>query len=99
MPPIPIIPPIPAKLPTRAFPHLRHLIEELDFKCSSCSSAYGVPVWRTFREAVKDPISGEAGGITRFLLQCPECHTVPSAGPYIENGVVDLLAEIGRAHV
>jgi hypothetical protein len=92
MPQVPVVPPIPATLPTKQYPHLRTLIHELDFRCASCSSAYGVPAWRTFLEADKDPISGPGKGTTVFLLKCPECHTVPTDGPYIGNGIIDLLA-------
>ena len=91
MPPVPIVPPIQASLPTKLHPHLKRLIHQMDFRCASCSSAYQMPVWRTFIEADKDPISGPGKGTTVFLMKCQECHTVPTDGPYINNGILDLL--------
>jgi len=90
----PIMPsaaPIRAVLPTKKHPHLREVVKQLDFVCSTCSSAYGAPVFRSFMDAAKDPISGPENYTTRFLVRCPECNTIPTDGPFISNGIIELL--------
>ncbi len=83
--------PVRAVLPTKAYPHLRQVVEELDFACATCSSAFGQPVWVSFLDARKEPVRGPQHYTTSFVLLCPECNTVPMDGPFIENGMIDLL--------
>ncbi len=87
--------PIRAKLPTKAYPHLKQLIHECDFACSTCSSAKGQPIYRTVAEVLQagchQPINGPGNTFSRFGLLCPECFTAPSEGPFIQNGIIDLL--------
>ena len=87
--------PIRAKLPTKQYPHLKKLIFELDFACSTCSSAKGQPIYRTIAEVLQSgagqPISGPANFTTRWGLLCPECMTAPAEGAFIMNGIIDLL--------
>lgn len=84
-----------AKLPTKQHPYLKKLIHELDFACSTCSAAKGQPIYRTFAEVleagVAQPISGPRNFTTRWGLLCPECYTTPNEGPFIDNGIIDLL--------
>ena len=105
MPPfnIPPIPPVPVVIPSGEFPHLRQLVKELDFPCAVCTAKTGAPVFRTFLEAVKEPLSapsikGKAPitkmGMyaTRFVILCPECRCAPKGGPFIQGeGIIDLL--------
>jgi hypothetical protein len=83
------------KLPTKAYPHLKKLVHELDFPCSTCSSAYQQPIYRTFMECYEagtlQPINGPGNTFTRFGLLCPECYTSPEEGPFIQNGIIDLM--------
>lgn len=83
--------PVRATLPTKQYPHLRGLIKELDFACANCSSASGQPVYVTFEEAVKDPLRGPGNYTTAFALYCPDCHIPPMDGPFINQGMIDLL--------
>lgn len=87
--------PIRAKLPTKAYPYLKKLIHECDFACSTCSSAHGQPIYRTVAEVLQagshQPINGPGNTVSRFGLLCPECFTAPSEGPFIQNGIIDLL--------
>jgi hypothetical protein len=87
--------PIRAKLPTKQYPHLKTLIHECDFACSTCSSAKGQPTYRTVAEVLQSgagqPISGPGNFISRWGLLCPECMTAPAEGPFIMNGIIDLL--------
>lgn len=83
--------PVRAVLPTKKYPHLRSVIKELDFACATCSSAFGQPVWVSFEEAVKEPIHGPEHYTTTFALLCPDCRTIPQDGPFINNGMIDLL--------
>jgi hypothetical protein len=86
---------IQVKIPTKAHPHLKRLVHELDFACSTCSSAYQQPTYRTFYECWEAgallPINGPGNTFSRFGLLCPECNTAPEQGPFIENGIIDLL--------
>ena len=105
MPPfnIPPIPPVPTVIPSGQFPHLRSLVKELDFPCAVCSAKTGAPVFRSFMDAVKEPLSapsiaGKAPQTkmgmyaTRFAIFCPECRCAPRGGPFIEGeGIIDLL--------
>lgn len=106
MPPsfnIPAIPPVPVVIPTSQFPHLRELVKELDFPCAVCSAKTGAPVYRTFLEAVREPLSAPSisGKVpvtkmgmyaTRFVVLCPECRCAPKGGPFIQGeGIIDLL--------
>lgn len=100
---IPPIPPVPVVIPAGQFPHLRQLVKELDFPCAVCSAKTGAPVFRTFLEAVKEPLSAPAikdkavltkMGMyaTRFVILCPECRCAPKGGPFIQGeGIIDLL--------
>lgn len=100
---IPPIPPVPTVIPSGQFPHLRQLVKELDFPCAVCSAKTGAPVFRTFLDAVKEPLSAPsiAGKApmtkmgmyaTRFAIFCPECRCAPRGGPFIEGeGIIDLL--------
>ena len=86
--------PIKAKLPTNQFPHLKTLIHELDYACSTCTSGKGYPVYRTVAETLAvtgQPISGPGKYTTRWVLMCPECLTIPEEGPFIMHGIIDLL--------
>lgn len=88
---IPTAAPIRAKLPTKQYPHLKSVINELDFACQTCSSAMGQTVHVNFMDAVKDPIRGPEDYSTVFALLCPDCRTAPQDGPYITMGMIDLL--------
>lgn len=100
---IPPIPPVPTVIPSGQFPHLRQLVKELDFPCAVCSAKTGAPVFRSFMDAVKEPLSAPAiqgkapmtkMGMyaTRFAIFCPECRCAPRGGPFIEGeGIIDLL--------
>ena len=87
-------PDIPSKLPTKQYPHLKELINEVEFKCGNCTSATGAPVYRTFKEAYRSPLSGPGEATTRFLLLCPICMTTPKegCGGRLMEGIVDLLS-------
>jgi len=105
MPPlsVPPIPPVPTVIPSGQFPHLRELVKELDFPCAVCTAKTGAPVYRSFLDAVKEPLSAPAihgkpsvtkMGMyaTRFAIFCPECRCAPKGGPFIEGeGIIDLL--------
>lgn len=106
MPPlnVPPIPPVPAVIPAAQYPHLKALIKELDFPCATCSAKVGSPVFHTFEEAVKEPLSAPSikgkpmitkMGMyaTRFAIFCPETRIPPNGGPFIQGqGIIDLLA-------
>ena len=56
-------------LPTNKYPHLKDLVNEVDFVCSTCSSAEGAPVYHTFWEAHKEPLPpNPAGKIGNIVL-------------------------------
>ena len=92
-----------AVLPTSKYPHLRKVVRELIFKCPSCTSGHNRPVYWTWEEAVKDPLSGPSvpgkpsvtpkGMIaTRFAVFCPDCG-VKMGGSYVDaSGIIDLLS-------
>jgi hypothetical protein len=88
--------PMYGKLPTIQYPYLKKLIFELDFACSTCSSAKGQPTYRTVAEVLSagmgDPINGPGKYFTRYVLKCPECLTIPEEGPFIMHGIIDLLS-------
>jgi hypothetical protein len=95
---VPAVSPVRSILPTSQYPHLKRIVHELDYMCASCSSASGGgEVWKTFMESERSPISGpgissKKGMVaTTFLLLCPECRTVPTGGPFIESGIINLL--------
>ncbi len=91
-PQIPTAAPVVSTLPTKKYPHLRNVIKELDFACATCSSAFGQPVYVSFMDAVRDPISGPGHYHTTFGLLCPDCRTAPQDGPFITMGMINLLA-------
>ena len=78
-------------LPTNKYPHLKDLVNEVDFVCSTCSSAEGAPVYHTFWEAHKEPLGGPGKYTTKYSVYCPTCRTVPTDSDFIQNGLVDLL--------
>ena len=98
----PHVRPTPMVLPTKDYPHLKHLMKEVDFACATCSSAQGQPVYYTLEEAHREPLSAgptsHAGSIiakgmiaTRFLVLCPTCRTVPENNPLMPGGFCELL--------
>lgn len=89
---VPVVAPMRVLLPTNKYPHLKDLIFELDYVCSTCTSGAGAAVYRTLAESRLDPAGGPGQYDTRVLIQCPVCKTVPEDGPYFEaKGIVDLL--------
>jgi hypothetical protein len=99
----PHVRPTPMVLPTKDFPWLKRLMNEVDFACATCSSAQGQPVYHTLAEAHREPLSAEptshGGSITpkgmiatRFLVLCPTCRTVPENNPMMPGGFCDLMA-------
>ncbi len=78
-------------LPSNKYPWLKDLVNEVDFVCSTCSSAEGSPVYHTFWEAHKEPLGGPGKYTTSYSVYCPTCRTVPTDSDFIHNGLVDLM--------
>ena len=84
------------QLPTRQYPHLPRILNEVDFHCKCCSEAEGRTVYRTLAECQNSllPLGGDyRGRTTRFSVFCPSCRCAP--GPdadtqFMENGIIDL---------
>jgi hypothetical protein len=98
----PLVKPTPMVLPTKDYPWLKRLINEVDFACATCSSAQGQAVYYTLKEAHREPVSAaptsHSGSIiaqgmvaTRFLVMCPTCRTVPENNPLMPGGFCDLM--------
>ena len=83
---------VPARLPLKKYPHLRRLVNEIEFICSNCSSGTE-RVYITFKEARREPLVAPPDPCTRFVVLCPMCQCAPEsgAGGRIQRGMLDLL--------
>lgn len=83
--------PVRILLPTKQYPHILGLLDEIEYPCGNCSSAQGKTVFRRLIDSYLDPISGPGKYHTRLGVYCPDCKIQCKDYGYVQNGIVDLL--------
>ena len=83
--------PVKIVLPTKQYPHIMGLLDEVEYPCGNCTQAQGFPVFHTLKDSYLDPISGPGKYHTRLGVYCPDCKTQCTDYGYIQRGIVDLL--------